>query len=88
MSSGSSFRSNGHDTGDRRAAVSLDGYFEDAEGNVDVLYSDVDQLVDSAYMKASQADTGAVLMGRRTVDMAPDPTATPSTTSTRCRCSC
>ena len=53
--------------------VSLDGYFEDADGAFSALYSDFEQLMDSAYMKASQAETGAVLMGRRTFDMAPDP---------------
>jgi dihydrofolate reductase len=53
--------------------VSLDGYFEDAEGSFAALYSDFEELVDSAYMKASQAETGAVLMGRRTFDMAGDP---------------
>src|SRR5829696_2812321 len=53
--------------------LSLDGYFEEADGTFASLYSDFEQLMDSAYMKASQADTGAVLMGRRTFDMAPDP---------------
>ena len=53
--------------------VSLDGYFEDADGRFAALYSDFEELMDSAYMKASQAETGAVLMGRRTFDMAGDP---------------
>jgi len=53
--------------------VSLDGYFEDADGGFSVLYSDFGELMDSPYMKASQAETGAVLMGRRTFDMAGDP---------------
>ena len=53
--------------------VSLDGYFEDADGGVGALYSDFGALMDSAYMKASQAETGAVLMGRTTFDMAGDP---------------
>ena len=53
--------------------VSLDGYFEDADGGFAALYSDFEELMDSAYMKASQAETGAVLMGRRTFDMAGDP---------------
>ena len=51
--------------------VSLDGYFEDADGTFAALYSDLE--ADSAYLKASQAETGAVLMGRRTFDMAGDP---------------
>jgi dihydrofolate reductase len=53
--------------------VSLDGFFEDAEGSAGVLYTDLEQLQDSAYMKAMQAETGAVLMGRRTFEMAGDP---------------
>jgi dihydrofolate reductase len=53
--------------------VSLDGFFEDADGSFAVLYDDFEQLADSAYMKTSQAETGAVLMGRRTFDEAPDP---------------
>lgn len=53
--------------------VSLDGYFEDADGSASVLYTDLDDLRDSTYMKKYQAETGAVLMGRRTFDMAGDP---------------
>jgi dihydrofolate reductase len=51
--------------------VSLDGFFEDANGSIAALYTDLEP--DSAYMKALQAETGAVLMGRRTYDMTPDP---------------
>ncbi|MBB3083268.1 dihydrofolate reductase family protein [Geodermatophilus sabuli] len=53
--------------------LSLDGYFEDANGSAAALYTDLDDLRDSAYMKAMQAETGAVLMGRRTFDMGGDP---------------
>jgi dihydrofolate reductase len=53
--------------------LSLDGFFEDDDGNAGALYTDFDELADSAYMKALQAETGAVLMGRRTYDMAEDP---------------
>ena len=53
--------------------LSLDGFFEDADGSAAALYTDLDDLRDSAYMKALQAETGAVLMGRRTYDMTPDP---------------
>jgi dihydrofolate reductase len=53
--------------------VSLDGYFEDADGSAGMLYTDLDDLQDSAYMKKYQDETGAVLMGRRTFDMAGDP---------------
>jgi dihydrofolate reductase len=53
--------------------VSLDGFFEDADGKFSELYSDFAELMDSAYFTTSQAETGAVLMGRRTFDEAPDP---------------
>jgi dihydrofolate reductase len=53
--------------------VSLDGFFEAADGSFSELYSDFEELVESPYMMASQAETGAVLMGRRTFDEAPDP---------------
>ena len=53
--------------------LSLDGYYEDANGSAGALYTDLEALQDSAYMKALQAETGAVLMGRRTYDMAEDP---------------
>jgi dihydrofolate reductase len=53
--------------------LSLDGYYEDANGSAGALYTDLEALQDSAYMKALQAETGAVLMGRRTFDMGGDP---------------
>ena len=53
--------------------VSLDGFVQDANGSTDALYPDLTELQDSAYMKALQERTGAVLMGRRTFDMAGDP---------------
>ena len=53
--------------------VSLDGFFEDAKGSISALYTDFDDLRDSAYMKAARAETGAALMGRRFFDMTPDP---------------
>ncbi|MFV2145439.1 dihydrofolate reductase family protein [Isoptericola sp. G70] len=55
------------------ATVSLDGFVEDAEGSAAALYSDFEELAGSEYMKALQDETGAVLMGRRTFDMAEDP---------------
>ena len=54
-------------------SLSLDGFFEDADGSAAALYTDLVDLRDSAYMKALQAETGAVLMGRRTFQMAGDP---------------
>lgn len=53
--------------------VSLDGFVQDAEGRTDALYPDLAELQHSPYMRAMQEETGAVLMGRRTFDMAGDP---------------
>jgi dihydrofolate reductase len=53
--------------------VSLDGFVQDAGGSFAALYSDHDELMDSAYMRTLQERTGAVLMGRRTFDLAEDP---------------
>jgi dihydrofolate reductase len=55
------------------AAVSLDGFVQDAHGSIEALYSDFEELQSSAYLRGLQERTGAVLMGRRTYDMAPDP---------------
>jgi dihydrofolate reductase len=55
------------------ATVSLDGFFQDADGSYGALYSDYDELVSSGYMRRLQDETGAVLMGRRTYDLAEDP---------------
>jgi dihydrofolate reductase len=52
--------------------VSLDGFVADGDGNADRLYPDLAELRDTPYMAAMQAETGAVLMGRRTFDMAGD----------------
>ena len=53
--------------------LSLDGFFEDADGSAAALYTDLESLQDSAYLTSMQAETGAVLMGRRTFEMAGDP---------------
>lgn len=53
--------------------VSLDGFVQDAEGSAAALYTDLADLQDSPYVQAMQDETGAVLMGRRTFDMAGDP---------------
>ncbi|QAY64068.1 dihydrofolate reductase [Xylanimonas allomyrinae] len=55
------------------ATVSLDGFMQDSAGRFEALYADHAELRDSAYMRALQAETGAVLMGRRTFDLAADP---------------
>ena len=53
--------------------MSLDGFVADTEGDAGVLYPDLAELQDSSYPEALQDQTGAVLMGRRTFDMAGDP---------------
>jgi dihydrofolate reductase len=53
--------------------VSLDGFVQDADGDAHALFSDMDALQDSPYMREIRDGTGAVLMGRRTFDMAGDP---------------
>jgi dihydrofolate reductase len=49
--------------------MSLDGFVADAEGNVDRLYADLADLQGTPYMTATIAETGAVLMGRKTFEM-------------------
>jgi len=53
--------------------LSLDGFVADRNGSADALYPDLAALRDTPYMKALIEETGAVLMGRRTFDMADDP---------------
>jgi hypothetical protein len=50
--------------------LSLDGYVADREGSATRLYPDFDSL--RAYMEEIAAETGCVLMGRRTFDLAGD----------------
>jgi dihydrofolate reductase len=49
--------------------MSLDGFVADAEGNVDRLYADFAELQGSPYMTDTIAETGAVIMGRKTFEM-------------------
>ena len=53
--------------------MSLDGYVADEHGDFGMLYADLGTPAGGEYLAASQAETGAVLMGRRTYDGAPDP---------------
>jgi dihydrofolate reductase len=53
-------------------AVSLDGFVADRNGSVERL-SDPTVLRDADYLNALIAETGAVVMGRRSFDMAEDP---------------
>lgn len=54
-------------------AMSLDGFVNDRHGAVDSLYADFTSLDDSDLMKDMVNETGAVLMGRRSFEMAGDP---------------
>lgn len=53
--------------------ISLDGFVADQGGSAERLYPDLAALEDSDYMNASVDETGAVVMGKRTFDMADDP---------------
>ena len=53
-------------------AVSLDGFVADRNGSVERI-SDLSDLRDADYMNALIAETGAVVMGRRSFDVAEDP---------------
>jgi dihydrofolate reductase len=50
--------------------VSIDGFVADQNGNAGRLYPDLAALRHTAYMKDAIEQTGAVLMGRRTFEMA------------------
>jgi len=52
---------------------SLDGFVADENGSIERLYPDLAALQDTTYMKAMIEQTGAVLMGKRTFEMAEDP---------------
>ena len=53
--------------------MSLDGFINDRNGSVDVLYPDLTALRDTEYLKESMRNTGAVVMGRNSFAMAEDP---------------
>jgi dihydrofolate reductase len=53
--------------------MSLDGFVADPKGSPSRLYFDLADLRKSAYMKTTIEETGAVVMGRRTFEMADDP---------------
>jgi dihydrofolate reductase len=50
--------------------ISLDGFVADPSGRVDCLYPDLVDLRKTPYMNEAIAETGAVLMGRKTFEMA------------------
>jgi dihydrofolate reductase len=49
--------------------MSLDGFVADADGNVGRLYADFAELQRSSYMTDTIAETGTVLMGRKTFEL-------------------
>jgi dihydrofolate reductase len=49
--------------------MSVDGYVTDANGSASRLYPDLAALRHTSYMQTAIAETGAVLMGRRTFEM-------------------
>ena len=53
--------------------MSLDGFVEDQNGSVARLYPDFAELGSSELMQEQIRSTGAVVMGRRTYEMAEDP---------------
>jgi dihydrofolate reductase len=50
--------------------MSLDGYLADEHGEFGMLYADLGSPAGERYLAETQAETGAVLMGRRTFDLA------------------
>jgi dihydrofolate reductase len=53
--------------------VSLDGFINDRKGSVEMLYPDLAALRDTEPLSESIRNTGAVVMGRHSFDMAEDP---------------
>jgi len=53
--------------------MSLDGFINDRDGSVEVLYPDLAALRDTEPLSESIRDTGAVVMGRNSYAMADDP---------------
>lgn len=53
--------------------MSLDGFVQDQNGSVARLYPDFAEMNSSELMQAQIRSTGAVVMGRRTYEMADDP---------------
>lgn len=53
--------------------ISLDGFAEDSSGSVDVLYPDLDVLMDTEVMREAQRNAGAVVMSWKEFSMAEDP---------------
>ena len=50
--------------------MSLDGFISDRNGDIGILYSDLDTLRESEGLQEMIRTTGAVVMGRHAYDMA------------------
>ena len=53
--------------------MSLDGFINDRNGSVEALYPDLEALRDTEPLRESIQNTGAVVTGRNSFDMAEDP---------------
>jgi dihydrofolate reductase len=53
--------------------LSLDGYVNDEHGNTEKLYADFEEMHQYSTLQESIRTTGAVVMGRSTFEMSPDP---------------
>jgi hypothetical protein len=53
--------------------MSLDGFINDRNGKVEALYPDLATLPETGPLKEAIQNTGAVVMGRHSFDMAEDP---------------
>ncbi len=53
--------------------MSLDGFINDGNSSAALLYPDLKELGQTEMMQESIRTTGAVVMGRKTFDMASDP---------------
>ncbi|MCA0454410.1 MAG: dihydrofolate reductase family protein [Chloroflexi bacterium] len=50
-------------------AMSLDGFVNDSNGSVALLYANFEAFINTDYMQEQMKSTGAVVMGRKTYDM-------------------
>jgi dihydrofolate reductase len=53
--------------------ISLDGFAEDINGSVNILYADLNSLKQTEYMDESVLTTGAVVMSKKEFEAAEDP---------------
>ncbi|MBU3175202.1 dihydrofolate reductase family protein [Clostridium estertheticum] len=53
--------------------ISLDGFAEDINGSINILYADLSSLKETEYMSESILTTGAVVMSKKEFEAAEDP---------------